>query len=935
MRKHRVAVTAALIIAAGSLSSPLVAHAASGATTFHVNDGPGAACSDSTTNSATTPYCTIQAAVNVATSPGDTVIVSAGTYAPFTVTASGSSTDPITIESTTQDERTSSVTVVSTPNVATPVVTVSGASYVDLNGFTVTQQSGATAVDLSDATNVSLSSLGIQDSTVETAAATLSITDGSSFVSVLRSEVWSDSTTGAIVAQGGSHDVFTTNSLEQSWYGPSLVLNQTTDSSITSNSIVEGCGEEIDVTDGSTLALIQNNVLQPMQSAGNTCPVADSAAVGLLVDASSVSDTIENYNNVATGLGNDYSWNGTAYASAAALTAATGQGAHDAESQIDSANSDAPGELPIDIFGNARVDDPNVANTGAGTYSYYDRGATEAVDPIQVSTAANWPTTAGLSGTGTYTATVRGVWSTGFSGCVYDFGDGSATVSVPQTGGECTAQHAYDKAGAYTIVLTVVANDGYRYSSDYSVQTESSNKLNPVISVDPAGSRSVQIRNIGSSSWNILECDFDFGDGTPTAVASAASCGANHSYTTDGTFTITMTVKDSDGNVATSSGSFTASGYYYNPLTPVRVLDTRAPIGVPSVAKMAPGATIKLSLAGAHGLPASGATAVTLNVTATNVTAGGFVTVYPDGTALPNASNLNFEPGQTVPNTVVVKLGADGSIDLTNSSKGTIDLVADLEGYYAVGGNGFTPLEPDRVLDTRVSKTTLAPGATVQITFGTQGAAAVALNVTVVNPTAGGFVTAYPDGAALPNASNVNFGAKETVANEVIVGTGSDRIVDFTNSSPGSTDLVVDLTGTFTAYGGTAFTPIDPTRFLDTRNGTGVFEVDGVVKASALASYGSGDLLINNTGANDPVIRDATAVAANITVTDPADAGYVEAYPADAGRPTASLVNFAADQTIANASTMGLAVSGVGGMMLYNGSPGTVQLVVDVFGYYY
>jgi hypothetical protein len=58
VHKHRVAAVVVLLTAAGSISSPVVAHAAT-ATTFYVNGGD-TGCSDSTTDSAVTPYCNIQ-----------------------------------------------------------------------------------------------------------------------------------------------------------------------------------------------------------------------------------------------------------------------------------------------------------------------------------------------------------------------------------------------------------------------------------------------------------------------------------------------------------------------------------------------------------------------------------------------------------------------------------------------------------------------------------------------------------------------------------------------------------------------------------------------------------------------------------------------------------------------------------------------------------
>jgi len=73
---------------------------------------------------------------------------------------------------------------------------------------------------------------------------------------------------------------------------------------------------------------------------------------------------------------------------------------------------------------------------------------------------------------------------------------------------------------------------------------------------------------------------------------------------------------------------------------------------------------------------------VVLNTTVTNTWAAGFITVYPSGTAMPNASNLNFGPGQTIPNLVIVKEGSDGRVNLANNSSQSVDLVADVAGYF-------------------------------------------------------------------------------------------------------------------------------------------------------------------------------------------------------------------------------------------------------------
>jgi hypothetical protein len=94
-----------------------------------------------------------------------------------------------------------------------------------------------------------------------------------------------------------------------------------------------------------------------------------------------------------------------------------------------------------------------------------------------------------------------------------------------------------------------------------------------------------------------------------------------------------------------------------------------------------PGGTISLQVTGLAGVPASGVTAVVLNVTAVAPTTSSFVTVYPSGQPRPLASNLNITAGSVRPNLVVVQVGADGKVSLFNSG-GRTDLVADLAGYY-------------------------------------------------------------------------------------------------------------------------------------------------------------------------------------------------------------------------------------------------------------
>ena len=216
---------------------------------------------------------------------------------------------------------------------------------------------------------------------------------------------------------------------------------------------------------------------------------------------------------------------------------------------------------------------------------------------------------------------------------------------------------------------------------------------------------------------------------------------------------------------------------------------------------------VSLPVTGDNGVPATGVTAVVLNVTATGPTAGSFVTVYPDGKPLPTASNLNFTAGETIPNLVVVPV-VDGKVDFYNKS-GSVHLLADITGYYTSGSTGsvYSNIGPRRLMDTRsglgVRTGPVGAGGMVSLPVTgdngvpATGVTAVVLNVTATGPTAGSFVTVYPDGKPLPTASNLNFTAGETIPNLVVVPV-VDGKVDFYNKS-GSVHLLADITGYYTS----------------------------------------------------------------------------------------------------------------------------------------
>ena len=370
------------------------------------------------------------------------------------------------------------------------------------------------------------------------------------------------------------------------------------------------------------------------------------------------------------------------------------------------------------------------------------------------------------------------------------------------------------------------------------------------------------------------------------------------------------------------------------PVTPTRILDTRTGFGGTAPG---PNGDLHLAVAGVGPIPASGLSSIVLNVTVAAPTAHGVLTAFADGAARPATSNLNFVTGEAAANLVVAQLGADGRVDLHNGSTGTTQLIVDVSGYYLTGTaatpGAFTPTAPRRMLDTRIDLGNTAPGPgqirTLHVAgvgaIPPTGVSAVAMNVTVTQPGASGYVyVPGPAPAALADrpSSNLDFAAGQTVANFVMAPVDSLGNVYFVNRSNGTTQLVADVFGWYLSGNTTragAYTATEATRVLDTRTSSGP---TGPGRAVQVRVSGAGNTPPDHVG----------EVVLNVTVTAPTVAGFVTAYADGMARPAVSTVNFVAGQTVPNLVIAPVGADGV--VDLYNGSKGSLQLVADMFGYY-
>ncbi|MFG2337341.1 hypothetical protein [Streptomyces yangpuensis] len=255
------------------------------------------------------------------------------------------------------------------------------------------------------------------------------------------------------------------------------------------------------------------------------------------------------------------------------------------------------------------------------------------------------------------------------------------------------------------------------------------------------------------------------------------------------------------------SRSATAGGY--TSLDPFRIADSRT--GQGTWGQVAGQSTFDLQVAGNGSIPASGVTAVALNVTATAPRGAGHLTVFPSGQAAPDTSNVNFKAGQTIANSVIVPVGPDGRISVRNGAWDPADVVVDVVGYYSPGSKAsYIPTQPTRLHDSRKYDFPVQGQdfRWLPLADGDPTVTAFVLNTTVTDTRGSGHLTVAPDpytwaeresGTAPdptpPNSSNLNWTKGETVPNLVQASTGTTGVIDFWNRGWDQTHLVVDMFG--------------------------------------------------------------------------------------------------------------------------------------------
>jgi parallel beta-helix repeat protein len=480
-------------------------------------DRANANCTDTGPGTAAQPFCTIGAAAST-TTPGTTVLVSAGTYAEQVAPKSGAAGSPVTFVA----EPGETVTVTGNGR----GFSLSNRTWVTIERFNITNTTGD-GLYVTNSSFIKLIGNHVSDAGSPSSGQTArGITLNKTTDSLVSNNVVDHNTDyGIYVVSGSTRNEIVRNQLsfnarQHTRAASGIRLHSSPSNTISSNVSHHNEDSGIEIVTGSNNTLVVNNVsyengdhgIDNLDSDNQRIvsnSVYESATSGINLEGGSTGGRLSNNISVDNGIasprtrGNirvdsastsgtviDYDlvklrtvdtmivWGGTSYTTLAAFVAATGQEAHGIEADprwaapssgdlhltsgspaIDSANSGASGESATDVEGLPRADDPGTPNTGVGPRAYDDRGAHEFQGGSDAPPVAALTVTP-ASGTAPLPVTADASASTDDHGIVsyrFDFGDGSPVVG-PQPG--ATATHTYGTAGTFTVTVTVTDTAG-------------------------------------------------------------------------------------------------------------------------------------------------------------------------------------------------------------------------------------------------------------------------------------------------------------------------------------------------------------------------------------------------------------------------------------------------------------------------------------------
>ncbi|MFF3116062.1 PKD domain-containing protein [Kitasatospora sp. NPDC057904] len=580
-RKRRVGLAAALVSSTAVVAG-LPAVAAHADTEFLYVIKTHKACSDSGPGTQNQPFCSIQAAADVV-QPGQTVLVSGTDYTEqVTLKRSGTADHPIVFQGEKRanpKEPRTRIRPGGYPSTAKAphAFLASGVHDIAIRNFSIDQPADE-AVLVQDSERITVDGNSVLWAGMQITGGApgapagytpgIRLTGKTRDVTISRNQIAGSGRAGVAVDPGVTGSIITTNAF--TGIGPAagsnvIVADGAPGTVVNSNTIGGTCGTGITLSGGSTGSTVVNNIVKIFRKCD------PNVGIGLAVSPESVAGTRADYNVVYADGPADYvyDWNGIFYKTPADFAAGTGQAKHDLAvdpkiftapasledltptadtAAMDSADATAPGQLDTDIYGNPRVDDPLVPNTGTGV-GYHDRGAVEYQNPFAVSLTL----TTGQYGhplDAEFGGGTTSPWSPATT--TLDFGDGSPVVTAPAF----PLTHTYAE-GHHTATLTATDGNGTVKTTTRDVDTT----IGPLTAGIGASHSATDPRNAWAylsfnSQWTVTGYSVDWGDGTIETTPGAPYPGGmvRHNYTKPGRYLVRFTINDDHGRTAKADG---------------------------------------------------------------------------------------------------------------------------------------------------------------------------------------------------------------------------------------------------------------------------------------------------------------------------------------------------------------------------------------------
>jgi len=899
MRRFARTATALLIATAAIVSVPDMASAAQ--TLIYVNNS-SPACSDSGSGAQAAPYCTISAAVSHVAA-GETVLVSNGAYPEHvTIDASGTPTAPIMIAGTGSAAR------LTGPDAG---FSISG-SYVYVNTFQVAGSAGTAAFDVDHASDVYLDLDTVTNTPADGTAYALRDVENAH----LQVTTTGDRGTGVFADAASTHNVidgtFTGTAAAPGTVGVKVAgfnnsITATTKYQATAGIEISGDSDNVAMasrsTDDGVGVLLDGTATNSQVSIAATSETAD----GIKVDGAS---GIRIYDSVFTSSGN---------------AGVEVDNASNVQVVNDTFQSNCSGIAVGGTATGVTLNNDVTAADGTGCAAGHDGSGIRVADTATSGTRADYNT---VYEPGSVAPYAWGVPQASLA--AYRAASGQGAHDAP--GAACLCGAGYqDAADSAAPGYPGGDRNGYGREDDLLLPDTGSGPVTyadrGATEVEPAPMASLTVTQTGTFTVAVDASGtrfaapvdtftFDFGDGTKITQASPQ---ATHTYTAAGVDQISVLAQDIDQRRGGAYGSVDI-GNKFHPMQAVRVLDTHAHIGVTTTKPVAAHSTIVLPLSNIPSLAGTHPAAVMLNLGAGRATSTGTVTAYADSTTRPAHAALHFTADMFIQNLVVVPV-TDGKIDFYNSSAGTVDVFADMEGYFDSnnGGAMYIPTGLQRTMDTLTGKgtkkislaaksTLTVPASVLDPNYGDGNSIAVAMNVQVTHQhDASGYLTVYSNSSSRPASSNIHWNKASTIANLVVVPVTGGK-VEFYNGSDGPIDLVVDGEGEFDKLGDTTFEPITQTRAFDATIGTGAY---AHVSLPGLPP------------------DDVETTVITVTVLSPKHAGYLTVTPGAGDNNGTSHMHWAAGQTISE-TVFAWAANDV----YIDNNGDAAEITVDVTGYF-